>query len=982
MQLRNKRELVGVTDASASVISGTGVASSINALTTYSVTVTAKDSSGNNIGHGGDIFLIQITNHCTLSGEFTWNVVSGARSTISSQIYEKMTDNGDGTYSYSYSLTNDGAITIIVKLSTGNGVYSEWYPNTSYSSPTQKVNISSILYMNAPGGSNWVDLPTSGYNYFTSYMYSTIFPPTTEVYTLTLWVDDGGSGLMYNSVAYIVYGWNSFTFSFVANKPYDFRFNWINTIGPGVYQLLWSTPTITNQIIAANYFYVMRNVGTSPIQISVAWPTGYSSSQVSYPNQCHEVWGDGLKVGSEQWDDGNNINNDGWQSDWTLITPGFAWVGGGAGSWTQWLAGYIQNFDKTACIPNWGDGIKLPIESWDDGNTANNDGCSNLWVIESGFTCSGGSLTSKDTCVACSAGYYQDPSNLSSWITHWGDGLRAGSEAWDDSNTSNEDGCSSTCASIESGYIWTGGSTSSKDTWTKWTSGYYPNSSKTVCQTSWSDGLRAGSEKWDDGNTSSGDGCKSDCSSVESGYACTGGSTTSKDTWTKWNKGFYQNDSSNPTQCVAKCGDGIRAGDEVWDDGNSISGDGWPSDCKKVEDGWAWFGGWFGVTDVWVQWDLGYDPNPDYSSWIGAEVPRDVKAISAATQAAAYMGISSNLVLTVFSSSSSSSSNSFGMMNQIQLVILLPLIGAYLPQKIYDYLKSMNASLFNLNFLPTNNSESTISFKSLFDFKQPNSFLFLLQLNSGSAFVNIIDLTTTVLIVVGVEIIILIIYVILRKTNKFQTLKSVMLKIFEMLTFGFYIGVWLETFILFLLVDFSEIHYQNKNGIKNLKSTVMSYVITALILSFILLALWQWWKSRKPEVFETQKYFVTLVEGFKASWIWRSYWFIFLIRRTLFIAIIFFMEDYKMMIKVSLFVSIQGLYFLYIICLRPQDSVKENLNDFINEVFYLYFVVFLLYFNTEDKWTDTTTEVYFWILMANNFILILIMLGRYSSITI
>ena len=93
----------------------------------------------------------------------------------------------------------------------------------------------------------------------------------------------------------------------------------------------------------------------------------------------------------------------------------------------------------------------------------------------------------------------------------------------------------------------------------------------------------------------------------------------------------------------------------------------------KIEDGWAWFGGYFGVADVWIEWDLGYDPNPDYSTCIGQIVPRDAKAMAAASQAAAYMGVSTNLMLTVFSSSTSSSSNSFGMLNQIQLVIILPL---------------------------------------------------------------------------------------------------------------------------------------------------------------------------------------------------------------------------------------------------------------------------------------------------------------------
>ena len=223
------------------------------------------------------------------------------------------------------------------------------------------------------------------------------------------------------------------------------------------------------------------------------------------------------------------------------------------------------------------------------------------------------------------------------------------------------------------------------------------------------------------------------------------------------------------------------------------------------------------------------------------------------------------------------------MLNQIQLVILLPLIGAYIPEKIYDYLKSMNTSLLNLNFLPTDNSDSTISFKSLFDFKQPNSYFYLLQLSSGSALVNILSLTTTVGLVIAVHILLLALFAVLRKLNKLAKLQNFILKLVGMLTFGFYIGVCLESFIMFLLVDISEIHYQNKYGIQNGKSTIASYTIVVAILLFMLLALWQWWKSRKPEVLENMKYFVILVEGMKKVWICRSYWFVFLIRRMVFI---------------------------------------------------------------------------------------------------
>ena len=492
----------------------------------------------------------------------------------------------------------------------------------------------------------------------------------------------------------------------------------------------------------------------------------------------------------------------------------------------------------------------------------------------------------------------------------------------------------------------------------------------------WGDGRRVGSEKWDDANTSSGDGCSSNCASVEASYSWNGGSPTSKDICIKWGKGWYQNDPSNPTYWVTKCGDGIREGSEHCDDGNTVSGDGWAADWMLIESGWSWYGGYFDVTDVWVKWDLGYDPNPDYTTCIGAEVSRDVQALSAAASLSAYLGISSNLILTIFSSSSSSSSNSFGIINQIQLVIIFPLIGPYLPEKIYDYLKSMSTSLFNLNFLPTSNTESTISFKSLFDYKQQNSYLYLLQLKSGSAFVNILDLTTTVGLVIGIHIVLLILFAVLHKLNKLQRLKNIVLKIIGMLSFGFYIGVWLETYLLFWLVDFSEIHYQNKNGIQNLKSTVMSYVILAFMLLFIMLALWQWCKAKTTEGLEKLKYFKLLVDEMKPKWICRAYWFIFLLRRTAFLIIMFFTDELVMIGKVILFVIILVAYLAYIAVLRPNAGFKENLIDFINEVFYFYFVSFMLYYNSEDRWSDTITDVYFWIMMNNNFILIFVLFCR------
>ena len=198
-----------------------------------------------------------------------------------------------------------------------------------------------------------------------------------------------------------------------------------------------------------------------------------------------------------------------------------------------------------------------------------------------------------------------------------------------------------------------------------------------------------------------------------------------------------------------------------------------------------------------------------------------------------------------------------------------------------------------------------------------------------------------------------------------------------MLTFGFYIGVYLETYILFILVDFSEIYFQNNRGIKNTRSCVMSYVILGFMIFFLLLTFWQWCKSRKPESFESQKYFRVLIDGMRPNWLCRSYFVIFIIRRSLFGVVLFFCQTLEMITRVVLFVVIQFLITTYIIVLRPQEEIKERISDVINEVYYLFFGAFLLYFNTEARWSNTASDAYFWILMSNNFVLILIMLSKY-----
>jgi len=124
------------------------------------------------------------------------------------------------------------------------------------------------------------------------------------------------------------------------------------------------------------------------------------------PSICATICGDGVIVGGETCDDGNTVNTDGCSAT-CAVQSGFTCVG-------------IPSVCTTTC----GDGVKAGAEICDDGNTTSSDGCSAVCATETGYTCVGSPSVCTATC---------------------GDGLKTGIETCDDSNTVNGDCCSSTC---------------------------------------------------------------------------------------------------------------------------------------------------------------------------------------------------------------------------------------------------------------------------------------------------------------------------------------------------------------------------------------------------------------------------------------------------------------------------------------------------------------------------------------------------------
>ena len=130
------RQLAGAMDATMSTISGVTENMPFTKGSSYTFTVTAKDSAGLDVGSGGEKVYVKVTDHCTRNTLMTCDDVGSSASVLSQEIVALMTDVGDGTYTYTATYNELGNITAAIMLTHTEGVSGLIYDTTTYGSGT------------------------------------------------------------------------------------------------------------------------------------------------------------------------------------------------------------------------------------------------------------------------------------------------------------------------------------------------------------------------------------------------------------------------------------------------------------------------------------------------------------------------------------------------------------------------------------------------------------------------------------------------------------------------------------------------------------------------------------------------------------------------------------------------------------------------------------------------------------------------------
>jgi hypothetical protein len=164
----------------------------------------ARDASDNALTSGGDIFMAEIYNQCTMDSYLRCTSAGGA-SVITESIKAQMDDNNDGTYYYDFSVAALGTITInIVHVKQGIQIY--YFPNLDYTGTAGYSEVTSNINF------TWGE-PIPGVDKYSAYLGFYFVPNKTDDYTFSGSHDNFGEYTMDDTLISIATG----SFSSVSN---------------------------------------------------------------------------------------------------------------------------------------------------------------------------------------------------------------------------------------------------------------------------------------------------------------------------------------------------------------------------------------------------------------------------------------------------------------------------------------------------------------------------------------------------------------------------------------------------------------------------------------------------------------------------------------------------------------------------------------------------------------------------------------------
>ena len=404
-----------------------------------------------------------------------------------------------------------------------------------------------------------------------------------------------------------------------------------------------------------------------------------------------------------------------------------------------------------------------------------------------------------------------------------------------------------------------------------------------------------------------------------------------------------------------------------------MSCDGWSSSCI-VEANYTWTGGSITSKDVWTKspQNSSSNSNDTFTKSQQSSNSSFVDKLFWYFLSLVVLSMGLNTISQMLNNFSNGSI--FSLINEVQLILLLPILPNYMSDEVKSFIASLNYCLFSFDFININFEKNFQNQNISLDYNQPGSYLNQINLNSGSGFVNIQSniIGICIFIVIHISLLIWNYVISIRRGNRWYS--KWILKLFERMTFGWYFTYINCSYLMFLLISLSEIYRFDSSNTKRIVSLSFSFVIIIFCLVFLLFTFTKWVKAQNSEELQKMKFTKQLFEATKDSNFSRFNPNKYLIQRLLLWMIAVLWNCGSVYIKLGVYAFVQLCCSFYIIIVRPFDKFKENAFEIINELFYLVLIILLFWLESETAWTRFFQVIYISIIFMNNIMIFIISL--------
>ena len=334
----------------------------------------------------------------------------------------------------------------------------------------------------------------------------------------------------------------------------------------------------------------------------------------------------------------------------------------------------------------------------------------------------------------------------------------------------------------------------------------------------------------------------------------------------------------------------------------------------------------------------------------------------------------------------SSMASLWSIINQMQILFLLFLTGAFIPEDIEIIITGPSIFLNPFSSLQRNLNGNYSYVSNYFNFGLENKNLEKFEIKSDSTIVNMTFFLLSIIIIWILHFWIFLTQKLLAKESKLNCWSYLLTcihwflqKLMVLFTFALYIRIILQSNQFILISWVSEIYQFNFNETKRKISIIIALLILIAWIALIVITTLFTFSKDVNKISESQdkrSKFAHLFDGLSPNKKSRLFAWLLQIRRAIFVILLIILGPKSSIIVISLLVGLQFIYLLLLAAIRPYEVVIWNVIEMTNEFYFLVLLAFLLKYNTAVDWKETPTTVYTWLISSNSFVCLFVNISK------